>query len=333
MHRRVAARLRGRRPDRRPRARWGAAVGALFLVSFAGSAVAQGPENPNGRRLNGHLFIPSIQIADPFITTDLGNQVGVGTARNVSTLILDLDDNPIVLTGDVTFLGLGFAYQQAISSWLAARLSVSGLGRLGTDVESLLSTGISATASIDIGAQARIWRNKHFFLSGSLDYQSNGITEVNVLSWVRQVVDSGDLTDSLLVTSESSGTFVGGLNLAYSPAAWLGLTGLLRSGIGEGYGDLDARFVYTAGLKADVDFKEFGFIPIGASAFFKSSRLAQRTEDYSDTIETFGGGLFFTGEEDFSVGLEYSFATLPTDIGPEVDLSMIQLNLKYFFGQ
>jgi len=309
------------------------ALAVMALMLAAGSGIAQDADNPHGRNLNGHLFIPSSNLEAPFITTDLGNQVGAGTASNVTTVIPDLDGEDLLLTGNVTFLGLGFRYQQAIASWVAARVSVSGLGRLGTDTESLLSTGISATASFNLGAQARIWRNKHFFLSGSLDYESDGITQVNVLNWVKQVVDSGDLTDSLLVSSGSTASFVGGFNLAYSPAAWLGLTGLFKFGLGEGFGDLDAQFVYRSGLLADVDFKEFGFIPIGVSLFAKRARFAQRSADFNESIETFGGGLFYTGEEDFSIGLEYTFSTVPTDIGPEVDLSQISINMRYYFGQ
>ncbi len=310
------------------------AVAALLLCLITpGLASAQGADNPHGRQLNGHLFIPSAQVASPFITTNLGNQVGAGTARNVTTVIEDLDGNPQSLTADVTFAGLGFQYQQALGSWIAARINVHGLGRLSTDIEGLLSTGISATLNFNLGAQARIWRNKHFFLSGSLDYESDGFTEVNVLNWVREVVDSGDLTDSLLVQSGSTSSFVGGLIMAYSPAAWLGLTGLFSSGLGNGFGDLDARFVYDAALMADVDFKEFGFIPIGVSLFWKNQRFAQRSTDFSDSINTFGGGLFFTGESDFSVGLEFSSATVPTNVGPEVDLSQAQINIRYYFGQ
>lgn len=322
--------------DRTSTARAGMATvaGAVcLLLTTSTTAFTQDADNPNGRELNGHLFIPSAQIASPFITTNLGNQVGGGMARNVTTVIEGLDEEPIELTADVTFVGLGFQYQQALGSWIAARLNVTGLGRLGTDVEGLLSTGVSATASFNLGAQARIWRNKYFFLSGSLDYESDAITGVNVLNWVKQVVDSGDLTDTLLVESGTTSSFVGGLNMAYSPAAWLGLTGLFKFGIGQGFGDLDARSVYTAALMGDVDFQEFGFIPIGASLFWKKQRFAQRSADFSDSIDAYGGGLFYTGEVPFSIGLEYTYSKVPTDIGPQVNLSQITINLRYFFGQ
>jgi hypothetical protein len=114
------------------------AVAALLLCLITPALVsAQGADNPHGRQLNGHRFIPSAAVPSPFITTDIGNQVGVGMARNVTTVVGDLNDDPILLTGDVTFIGLGFRYQQALGSWIAARVSVSGRGRLGTDVEAL----------------------------------------------------------------------------------------------------------------------------------------------------------------------------------------------------
>jgi hypothetical protein len=95
--------------------------------------------------LNGHTFIASsILPQTPFITTYVRNSTGVGRALSYDIPIYDPEGEVITtVNGDLTYMMLELNYQHAINDWLALWLSGAGVGRVGVNAESILSTGIS----------------------------------------------------------------------------------------------------------------------------------------------------------------------------------------------
>ena len=213
-------------------------------MALAPEAIAQEEPAARSRELNGHLFIPSARLFDPFVMTWVGNSTGAGVAFDVATDVEDLEGGTQQLVGNVTFLGIGFGYQQAFADWVAAYLGVGAGGRFGTEVESVVSSGLNAYLDFQAGAKFRLWRNRRFYLSANVDYANTGVSTVNVLRWVKTVVETEQLTDSTLLATGSTGSFRGGLNLAYAPAPWLGLTGMALAGIGDAVGELDSEFAF-----------------------------------------------------------------------------------------
>jgi hypothetical protein len=310
---------------------WIAAV-ALALPVMATAASAQDAPEANARNLNGHNFIPSARLFDPFIVSYVKNNTGAGTAFDVVSNVLDVDGNPQQLVGDVTFLGIGFGYQQKLADWVAAYIDVGGGGRFGTAVESIVATGLNAYVDFALGAKVRLWRNERFFLSGNFDYATTSVSAVNILDWVRNVVESEDLTDSTLVATGSTGSLRGGLNLAYSPAPWLGLTGVTLFGLGNAVGDLDSEFAFEGSIAADIDFGAISKIPIGLLLAFNSNSFSQEGGDITESIDSFIWGVFYTGRDDFSIGLEFQNAKLPLR-GEEESIrsNEVSINLRYWF--
>ncbi|MCL7972800.1 MAG: hypothetical protein M8866_12045, partial [marine benthic group bacterium] len=279
-------------PNRR---RWGASIGwpsalltlGLALLLVAPAAQAQDAPELRSRTLNGHDFIPSARLFDPFIVTFVKNNTGVGSAMDVITRVEDLDGETLELVGDVTFLGIGFGYQQKLADWAAAYFDVGGGGRFGTAVESVLATGLNAYVDFKLGAKFRLWHNQRFFLSANLDYANTGVSSVNVLNWVRNVVESEELTDSTLVATGSTGSARAGLNLAYAPTPWLGLTGLTLFGLGNAVGDLDSEFAFEGSIAADIDFGVISKIPLGLLLAFNSNSFTQEGGDITESIDSF----------------------------------------------
>ncbi len=307
------------------------ATAAIALLS-ASAASAQDTQEDTKRTLNGHDFIPSARLFDPFIVTYVKNNTGAGTAFDVVTEVEDLDGETISLTGDVTFLGIGFGYQQALADWVAAYINVGGGGRFGTAVESVVATGLNAYVDFALGAKFRLWHNERFYLSGNFDYANTGVSSVNILNWVSDVVESGDITDSTLVTTGSTGSLRGGLNVAYAPAPWLGLTGLALFGLGNAVGDLDSEFAFEGALSADIDFGAISSVPIGLLLGFNSNSFSAQGGDITESIDSFIWGIFYTGRKDFSIGLEFQNSTLPLRQADEtIRASEMSINLRYWF--
>ena len=94
----------------------GLAVAVLCSFLSVTAASAQGRDPAAARSLNGHTFIPSSLIGDPFITTALSTQTGGGIARGVSRDVKSeaLDEVLKVLAGDLAFMALEFDYELAV---------------------------------------------------------------------------------------------------------------------------------------------------------------------------------------------------------------------------
>ena len=310
-------------------------VGVVCLIAqlprLSLAQEAPDPE-PRSRVLNGHAFIPSTRLYDPFITTSVRQTTGIGMAQDVVTVVEDLEGNPISFTGNVTFLGIGFGYQQALADWLAAYITLGGGGRIGTDAEAILSTGLNAFVDFTLGGKAKVWSNRRFLISASLDFANTGVSGVNVLNWAREVVESGVLTDSSLVVTGSTGSFRGGLNLSYAPAPWLGLSGVALFGLGNAVGDLESEFAFQGQIYGDVDLDPIARVPVGFILGYDGSTFAQHGGDITDAIDAFIFGVFYTGREDFSIGLEFQNAKLPLKaVDSSIRTSEVSINLRYFF--
>jgi len=112
-----------------------------LVVFLAGSAAwAQNP----GRVLNGHRFIPSEQIATPFVTSYIKTATGGGAAFDLKTPFIDVNGDTLgTLEGNVAFMNLAFQYQQKVTDWLALRGGFTGSARVGIDEQSMLAQGTS----------------------------------------------------------------------------------------------------------------------------------------------------------------------------------------------
>jgi hypothetical protein len=307
------------------------AIIATVLPFQSSAQDAPGPE-PQSRVLNGHHFIPSTRLFDPFITTWVRQTTGVGTARDVVTVVDDLDGNPIEFVGNVTFLGIAFGYQHAMTDRIAAYIIAGGGARIGTDAEAILSTGLNAFMDFSLGGKVKVWGNRQFLLAANLDYAHTGVSSISVLDWARKVVDSGALSDSSLVAKSSTGSFRGGLNLSYAPEPWIGFTGLTLFGLGNVVGDLESEFAFQGQISTDIDLAPITNVPIGFILGYDRNTFVQQGGEITESSDAFIFGIFYTGRDDFSIGLELQNAKLPLkNVDKSIRTGEASINLRYFF--
>ena len=97
----------------------------------------------NAPVLGQHRFSPISTLKHPFITTFVRSTLGMGQAKDVDlgTVVVG-NDTLVSFQGDLLFLQLQFEYQHAVKEWIAARVEIDVLGRLGTDLESLVADGV-----------------------------------------------------------------------------------------------------------------------------------------------------------------------------------------------
>ncbi len=294
--------------------------------------------------LQGHRFIPTSTVPDPFITTYLRSQTGFGLLLDAKFPVFTEADTVAVVEGDIAFAVLAFEYQQAIVDFLALRIGFGGAVRTGTSGETLLAEGLNASYAFRFGVIGRVFRTENFLLSVVADYESNKLIAMDPFGFAQRVVDEcGDAPDvpqcildseeELLVSGRSS-AITGGARGAWSPIEWFGLRGRLEIGAGDAF-DPESSLgttILNVGALADVDLLEVTPVPLGFLVGFDGQLFGSRGSDVAESATRFNLGLFFTGRQEFSVGVEGIFGKVALAQSDEsVDSITINLRLRYFF--
>ncbi len=306
------------------------------LLTVAPPIAGQG--RPNRRTLGGHSFITSSNVGDPFMGTYIRTTTGAGRALDMQVPVYDLDGDQIgTLSGNIAFLQLGLAYQQQIVRWLALRASFTGSARVGTNHVALLAEGASAVYGGTFGASFRLVEKDKFLLSALAETRSNSLYAISPLQFVYDVIDGGtiDSTTGLLAKGDNW-RLIGGLRTAYAFAPWIGITGIVEYGPATRFFEDESgernTSQFSLGGTVSVDLNPGTNVPIG----FVGSLLYQSENDRGDDIAgrqtLFGLGVFYTGRDDLSLGLETSFQRFDQrDFENRVNAGTVRLVLRYDF--
>ena len=306
---------------------------SAYTAVAAQTATRVGPER---RALNGHRFLPTSDLPDPFVTTFMRSAVGAGTAMNLRAPIEDLDGNVLdTLDGDIAFLALDYEYQQAVNRWLAFRASVAGAARLGTDQQSLLFQGVSGVLGAALGTTVRLVEGEKVYVSAVGDVGWNKGYFITPLDFVRDVIDNGlDGNSSSPVADASSLVASGGARVAYSPHRAWGFTALAEFGFSEPFRkDVSStRGLVRLGGTIGYDFGASTPVPIGLLGGFRWENFSAGGDDIADRSWRSFLGISYTGRADFNVGVEMSFAHLSQrDSNEGIDSGSVRVALRYYF--
>ena len=309
-------------------------VSAFLLVIIVMSAANAFPLRAAepGRVLNGHEFMASEIVRAPFVISFFSSQTGGGMAIGLETPYLDLGDESLgTLEGDVAFMKLGFRYQQRFTKWLAANLAYGGSGRFGVEGQSVMAQGMTGTFGFKYGVKARILQTEKTIFSGGLDFAHTHVVGLDPFGYAEQIIDEGfDAENNELV--DSGHALSGRLSLlaGWAPVDWLGLTGYMEAGRGEiPAGDID--FLLGGGASAGIDLKNLDLIPLGIQFVGRIDEFTQNGADISERSYAFGVGLFYTGWNDFSIGVETTMNLLKRrGEGNDFEAYLATINLRYW---
>jgi hypothetical protein len=296
--------------------------------------------------LDGHRFIPTSTVPDPFITSYLRSNTGFGLLLDANIPVLTAADTVAVLQGDIAFAVLGFEYQQAIVDFLSLRIGFGGAVRTGTNGETLIAEGLNASYSFGVGVTGRVFHTEDLLLSVAADYQSNKIIAVDPFGFAQRVAEEcGDLpeedvaqcildTEEDLLVSGRASELTGGARAAWSPIDWFGLRGRVELGAGD-VSDAESdfgTFILNLGLLADFDLLDVTPVPLGFMLGFDGQIFGGRGSDLAESATRYTAGLFYTGRKEFSVGVEGIFGRVDlTQSDENVDSITVNLRLRYFF--
>ena len=205
---------------------------ALALVPLAlclpHSALAQDVSRP---ALAGHVFVSTDLVPDAFVRGYVSNSLGYSqTAEfNYPALVVG-GDTLLALNGSLAYALLGMEYQHAIRNWIAVRVGVGMRSRLGTQLSSLVSEGVSVTSGLEFGWLVRLRETERTMLSGYAGVTKQTLTLIDVGQFTEDVID-GD-PDPSLIDDVPSVRSVAALRFAWAASRPLGLTLLAQGSYG-----------------------------------------------------------------------------------------------------
>jgi hypothetical protein len=307
-----------------------ATIVAAFI--FQNNLSAQEDMENNTPELNDHFFIPMTATSSPFITSHFTTTIGLAQSSEFENVILEFDDERIIgLKGSLLFVDLDFEYQQKIKDWIALYLSYNLTARVGTELQSMLTQGVSTVSTFRIGWLIRVVETEKFMLAGNLQVNNHSATFISISEFVK------DLVRDSVVTSISRNVPIlnlnGGLRFAYGINKTFGVQGFADLGYGDSYQRGVSDYIYRVGAALDANLAFTTKVPLGFAAFVNSSALPDFVHVAGKSATVTGLKVSYAKGRHFNVGLEISRLSIPI---PNVEQNVIStsafISSKYYFN-
>lgn len=305
----------------------GAALLSMFILcSSSLPAHAAADSEQSARTVGTYRFLTTATVPDPFITSHFTSSVGVGMAGKVEIPLVIINEDTLSLSGDLLFALLAFGYQGAASERVGLRVYGNGSTRVGTGAESIISQGVNAITRFGAGTTVMLTKSESLQLSAVADMVFGNLITVDLIQFAQDIAD-GNIKNASLLQSDDGVLLSTGVRGAYAFNGWMGLVanlevGYLNSVRKENWGTrLGAAFSADLGQK--------GSIPLGLQATVELDNMSIGTE--GTTVSTYGGSAYYTGRDDFLLGVEMNILHIPSKDSVTINAGSFQIVTKYFF--
>ncbi|MCK5278374.1 MAG: hypothetical protein KAK04_07550, partial [Cyclobacteriaceae bacterium] len=282
--------------------------------------------------LNNHYFIPNSNTQSPFIRSSFAMNLGIASSSDFENIILEVDGEPIIgLKGSLVFADLNFDYQQKVKDWIAFYLNVGVTARIGTELQSMLTTGVNTVAAFKMGWLVNIAEGKRNKLSGSLQVNNYTANIISVGDFIRDIVN-GVENPSI---SKKVPILNGGIGLRYAHGfnELFGFQGFGGIGYGESYQRGSSDFTYNLGGLLDMNLATKTKTPLGFALFYNISAQPDLVQVKNNFATNGGLKISYSGAPHFNLGLEISRIRVPIpNVEEKVNSSSVIISSKYFFN-
>jgi len=322
-------------------------TGANTVVVLVAPTPKPAPPVKMGREMNGHLFLPSHVIEDPFSYTAFAMFFGMGSGNALAdTITLQPPANgpifgPPQREYGYTDLGIGVLMNVRILEYLSARAALQTTAFFGGGDGAALVIGSGARVTGVVGVKGSLPVGEQFRFAATLDIVYGPVLGVLVADGLRNVIAScrDPVTGCTIAPGEflqksNTFTWVGGLSGAWAPLPYLGLTANM-SFIWPTKTESGAASVsqngYTLGGMADFDAKPLlAWLPLGMNAFY--SITSPIGGNGVTTTQDFGFGFYYTGRRDLALGLELDWRKGRLESQQVSSSTIAWVNFRYYWN-
>lgn len=311
------------------------AIVLFGILLVAAPAIADEEDLGSGaeRHLNGHGFLPSQFVGDPFVSSTFQNLTGGGMASNLNTTVLDLAGNELfTLEGSLIYASLGLGYQQKLWSRFTVGASVAALVRTGTNLDSFLMEGADVDRNGAFWAGYRLHRGERSQVYVGLDWSYSKTIYFTPYEFAQHVGNGGPLETAPLVVNSKIWTTRVAINWAHAFSRTYGIRasgafGLYEvpetSGVTKGS--------HRIGVLGEMDLQGiWPKVPVGVTLGY-----TQNLPDDDPYTGSSGllAGIWYTGKQEFVVGVETGFMKTPlfSQDFDKVDTFFGMITIRYYF--
>jgi hypothetical protein len=273
------------------------------------------------RELQGHVFVPSLIVTDPFVSTNASIYVGAGYSW-IDGFGFDVRGNPVGANSYIaTALAEAVSFQASLSRWLAVRISGGGGINGGANGRSALVVGLVEAIPFGVGVTASWKLGRLVRLGGTVDFVYDYSKLIQPLTAVRSSLQAGQV-DLTGVSQRIDGyTVTPGASVAIAPLPAIGLVGAAQYLWNGLYGDVSsANLSYIVlGVSGQLDLRPITkWLTAGFLLAYRAQIPLQSNTRFTHTLE---GGIFYTGRRaiDFGIDLQVKWFDLRADTRTPLD--------------
>lgn len=302
------------------------------LISLGIEAYAQEKFDNTVPKLNGHYFTPFDGVPGPFINSNFGSSIGVAFSNKFENVIIEIDGEPLLgLEGSLLFADLNFEYQQKIKDWIAIFIKVGVTARIGTELQSMLTQGVSSVTSVRLGWLFELAKGKKYMLSGTAQVNNHNGIFINVGDFISDIISDSVVTSISKNVPSLNGTI--GLRYAYGFNDMFGFQLDFETGFGESFERGSTTSLTKIGGMVDMNLASRTKVPIGIVLAYNISTLPDfvYVKDRAATIA--GLKIAYTGAPNFNLGLEISSMKVPIpNVSEKVRSTGVIITTRYYFN-
>ena len=308
---------------------------ALFLLGIANEAFIQAQSSDSTRlpSLDNHIFTNITGVEDPFINTKFILNVGLANLFNTEIALNIPETNKTISFQPQLFYAVGgLEYQQAINDWSAIHLRTIGAARIGDNVVSIATQGISAASFFGIGMMFNLAKSKDLMLSGVIDLNNTSFTYISLAGKFEDII-SDSVSNQQVFNQYQILTGNMQFRFAYRFTKTLGLMASASGSYGEIYGyDSDNEINWSFGTLLSVDLKNWIHIPFGIGF---GGTIVSNDWQFSETknpVYTVNLNISFIEQNDLSIAWENYIQMFEQDqFNQTYKFHYSRLYLNYYF--
>jgi hypothetical protein len=321
---------------------------ALALAGALAAAPVRAEEAPpapakaslsDGRTLDGHVFMPTLVVSQPFITTSFAS--GFRAAAGSTTASYTAGGR--TLDGTFNYAGVGGSlfFEYAFLDFLSARISIDEILYSGTTGRSAIVIGTNGQFGAGLGVTGSYLLTPQLRLGVAFDVAVTPNAGLTIGAGIKDIINSCqttgcDLGAGHFFQQKNPVTYTPAVSAAWSPWLPLGVTASLgfewARATTANQGTLTGQAVVLA-TAVDFDFLAISPVAVGVNLQLRWNAPTSSDNVLLQHVTDLGGGIFYTGRKNLSAGVQIidrQFAVTP-DVRVSWKTFVTEIGLRYYW--
>ena len=273
----------------------------LSVFAQKQATVGMGGESAGSRVLDGHLFLPSDIVDDPFTPTYFDESTGFGLA-GLSTTDVDSQGN---VAGTSQFnlgaIGQEFKLQVEAMDSLAIRFAANGTVLSGIDAQSALIAGATLGYALSGGVTYSFMLGK-VRMAGAFDLEYAPSYTVSPVGALLNTLSTGKIDAGTLFSSSQDIRLRPAFLAAVGLSPSIGLRGAIdfEEDVNKSGGQSANTGVIDLGTAVDFELRSVTPLPLGVLAGYKVT-IPTSGDSWGHQLTL---GLFYTAQHNLGLGIQ-----------------------------